>query len=74
MRHGDMHTWPCDNRRKRETCVRGHVITGERGRHSYIGLARTIYIRCIYGNSGREITKYTVQIYGSGQIYSYVAV
>jgi hypothetical protein len=28
-----------------------------------IGLARTIYIRCIYGIFGREITKYTV-IYG----------
>ena len=28
-----------------------------------VGLARTIYIRCIYGNFGREITKYTV-IYG----------
>jgi len=24
----------------------------------YIGLARTIYIRCIYGIFGREITKY----------------
>ena len=30
---------------------------------SSVGLARTIYIRCIYGNLGREITKYTV-IYG----------
>jgi hypothetical protein len=29
----------------------------------YLGLARTIYIRCIYGNFGRENTKYTV-IYG----------
>jgi hypothetical protein len=28
-----------------------------------IGLARTIYIRCIYGIFGREFTKYTV-IYG----------
>jgi hypothetical protein len=26
-----------------------------------VGLARTIYIRCIYGNFGREITKYTVK-------------
>ena len=25
-----------------------------------VGLARTIYIRCTYGISGREITKYTV--------------
>jgi hypothetical protein len=28
-----------------------------------IGLARTIYIRCVYGIFGREITKYTT-IYG----------
>jgi len=28
-----------------------------------VGLARTIYIRCIYGIFGRKITKYTV-IYG----------
>jgi len=26
----------------------------------FVGLARTIYIRCIYGIFGREITKYTV--------------
>jgi hypothetical protein len=36
-----------------------------------VGLARTIYIRCIYGILGREIIKYTViygiYIYGSGQ-------
>ena len=25
-----------------------------------VGLARTINIRCIYGNFGRKITKYTV--------------
>ena len=25
-----------------------------------VGLARTIYIRCIYGNYGRKVTKYTV--------------
>ena len=30
---------------------------------SCLGLARTIYIRCIYGTFGREIIKYTV-IYG----------
>jgi len=30
---------------------------------TYLGLARTIYIRCKYGIFGREITKYTV-IYG----------
>ena len=29
----------------------------------YIGLARTIYIRCVYGIFGREITIHTV-IYG----------
>ena len=29
----------------------------------FVGLARTIYIRCIYGISGREIIKYTV-MYG----------
>ena len=29
----------------------------------WIGLARAVYIRCLYGNIGREITKYTV-IYG----------
>ena len=32
-------------------------------RHTYVGLARTIYIRCIYSIFGREIIKYTV-IYG----------
>jgi len=31
--------------------------------HILLGLARTIYIRCIYSFFGREITKYTV-IYG----------
>jgi hypothetical protein len=31
---------------------------------TFIGLARTIYIRCIYGIFGREITKDTV-IYGA---------
>jgi hypothetical protein len=31
--------------------------------HTYLGLARTIYIRCIHGIFGREITNYTV-IYG----------
>jgi len=25
-----------------------------------VGLARTIYIQCIYGIFGREITKYTI--------------
>ena len=30
---------------------------------TFLGLARTIYIRCVYGNFSREITKYSV-IYG----------
>ena len=32
----------------------------------YIGLARTIYIRCIYGIFGREIAIYTVIYVGIG--------
>jgi len=31
-----------------------------------------IYIRCIYGIFGREITIYMVYIYGSGQPYVFV--
>jgi hypothetical protein len=38
---------------------------------SFVGLAKTIYMRCIYGILGREIIKYTVYIYGSGQPYSF---
>ena len=34
-------------------------------------LARTIYVRCIFGVFGREVAKYTVHIYGSGQLYWY---
>jgi len=37
-------------------------------------LAETIYVRCINGISGREITKYTVHIYGSGQPHSFVVI
>jgi len=33
----------------------------------HVGLAKTIYIRCIYGIFGRKFTKYTVYIYGPGQ-------
>ena len=33
-------------------------------RAKHLGLARTIYIRCIYGIFGWEITKYTV-MYGA---------
>jgi hypothetical protein len=39
------------------------VIGQNRTYALFLGLARTIYIRCIYGILGREITKYTV-IYG----------
>jgi len=39
----------------------------------YVGLARTLYIRCLYGIFGREITKntviYGVYMYASGQPY-----
>jgi len=37
----------------------------------YVGLARTIYLRCVHGIFGRDITEYTVHIYGSGQPYIY---
>ena len=41
-----------------------------------VGLARTIYMGCVCGIFGREITKYTViygvHIYGSGQPYTYL--
>ena len=40
-----------------------HNPTGPKQIYIKVGLARTIYIRCIYGLYGREITKYTV-IYG----------
>ena len=39
---------------------------------TYIGLAITIYIRCIYGIFGREIIEYTV-IYGVYIIYTVLA-
>jgi len=38
-------------------------LTGVHADYLFIGLARTMYIRCIYGICGREITRYTV-IYG----------
>jgi len=34
----------------------------------FLGLARTIYIRCIFENFGTEITKYTVYSYNYGQL------
>jgi len=45
-------------------CVHGIFLAGKLPHiQSYIGLARTIYIRCTYGIFGLEITKYTVYIY-----------
>ena len=35
------------------------------------GLARTIYIRCIYGIFGRGVKKYTVILYDSYTVYIY---
>ena len=42
----------------------------------YVGLARTIYIRCIYivlAGKSPNIQSYTVYIHGFGQTYKYVA-
>ena len=41
--------------------------------YRYVRLARTIYIRCIYGIAGNSpnIRSYTVHLYGSGQPYRY---
>jgi len=43
---------------------------------TYVGLAKTKDIRCVYGVFGRDISKYTVvygvYIYGSGQPYVFV--
>jgi len=46
-------------------CVCGQVMQSESEpwMHKCVGFARTIYIRCIYGIFGKEITIYTV-IYG----------
>jgi len=38
---------------------------------SYIGLARTVYKHCIFGEFPAKITVYTPYIYVSGQPYSY---
>jgi len=35
----------------------------------WVGLARTIYIRCMYGIFGREIAKYTVYVYDWPTLY-----
>ena len=40
------------------------VVADLRADSLSIGLARAIYVRCIYGILGREMTKYTV-IYGA---------
>jgi hypothetical protein len=37
-----------------------NVLSRDVSYGTLVGLARTIYIRCVYGNFGREITKYTV--------------
>ena len=57
-----IHIWEC------MACIRtfGEFVVARMhtyGEATYVGLAKTIYIRCIYGIFGREITKYTV-IYG----------
>jgi hypothetical protein len=41
-----------------------------------VGLARTVYTRCIHGIFGRELTKYTVVysvyiLFGQPYIYNY---
>jgi hypothetical protein len=41
---------------------------------TFVGLARTIYIRCVYGilaGKSPDIWSYTVYIYGSGQPYTF---
>jgi hypothetical protein len=42
----------------------------------YVGLARTIYIRCIYtvflAGKSPNVRSYTLHIYGSGQPYIYI--
>jgi hypothetical protein len=40
----------------------------------YVGLARTMYIYNAYTVFGKEITKYTVCVYDSGQPYLYACV
>ena len=54
-------------------------VPAARGNHvSCVGLARTIYIRCVYGIFGRKFTIYTVThgvysvyVYGSDQPYTF---
>jgi len=63
--HSCTHTHTCMTITCRQTCVRAHTYTqihldAYMHIHTYIGLARTIHIRCIYRISGRQITKYTV--------------
>ena len=38
----------------------------------YVGLARTVFIHCVFGEIPAKNTVYTPYIYGSGQPYIYV--
>jgi len=44
-------------------CFLMHLLSIGNTSQRSVGLARTTYVRCIYGDFGREVTKYTV-IYG----------
>ena len=61
----------CSHPAGHKTMIMRGVIGMVRYMYIWLGLARIIYIRCIYGIYGRELTKYTVIynefIYGSGQ-------
>ena len=67
----------CSDRRLRASPASVWALRLQQGGHTWIGLARTIYIRCTYGIFSLEITKYTVciyvyiYIYGSGQPYTW---
>jgi hypothetical protein len=62
MRHPQctcMHTLDTHSSTLKTMCV-CTTDTSQIAIHTYLGLARTIYIRCIHGIFGREISKYTV--------------
>ena len=53
------------------------IVAGESSIHGHIQcinsvLANPIYMRCMYGNFGRKITKYTVYIHGPGQPFTQI--